>query len=120
MLTELLPPGAAPTVLAPQRLLRDDLDGREALAVYRQAGGYAEASWARTPAELIELVEESGLRGRGGAAYPAGAKWRAAEYGWPSPRLRTTCDQGRPSAALAPPSRRFLTRHPPEISLSLL
>ena len=86
MLTELLPPGAAPTVLAPQRLLRDDLDGREALAVYRQAGGYAEASWARTPAELIELVEESGLRGRGGAAYPAGAKWRAVAT-QPGPRV---------------------------------
>ena len=86
MLTELLPPDAAPAVLAPRRLLRDDLDGRESLAAYRQAGGYAEASWARTPAELIELVEEGGLRGRGGAAYPAGAKWRAVAAR-PGPRV---------------------------------
>ncbi|MGN6564323.1 MAG: NADH-quinone oxidoreductase subunit F, partial [Thermomicrobiales bacterium] len=86
MLTELLPPDAAPAVLAPRRLLRDDLDGRESLAAYRQAGGYAEASWARTPGELIELVEEGGLRGRGGAAYPAGAKWRAVAAR-PGPRV---------------------------------
>lgn len=30
------------------------------------------------PADILDRVEASGLRGRGGAAYPTGTKWRAA------------------------------------------
>ena len=29
-----------------------------------------------TPAEVVEEVTESGLRGRGGADFPTGIKWR--------------------------------------------
>jgi NADH-quinone oxidoreductase subunit F len=31
-----------------------------------------------TPAEVIETIEASGLRGRGGAGFPTGVKWRIA------------------------------------------
>ena len=45
---------------------------------YRAEGGFAglEAALAMTPAAIIEAVTASGLRGRGGAGFPAGLKWQ--------------------------------------------
>jgi formate dehydrogenase iron-sulfur subunit len=48
------------------------------LDAYRAHGGYAGLTRALTmaPAEIVNAVTESGLRGRGGAAFPAGIKWQ--------------------------------------------
>ncbi|GAA4341359.1 NADH-quinone oxidoreductase subunit NuoF [Pigmentiphaga soli] len=45
---------------------------------YRALGGYAglERALAKTPEAIIDDVLQSGLRGRGGAAFPAGIKWK--------------------------------------------
>lgn len=45
---------------------------------YKQHGGYEALSnaLAMTPSEIVDAVLESGLRGRGGAAFPTGIKWR--------------------------------------------
>ena len=45
---------------------------------YRAHGGYAGLTnaLALTPAGIVDEVTESGLRGRGGAAFPTGIKWR--------------------------------------------
>jgi formate dehydrogenase iron-sulfur subunit len=45
---------------------------------YEANGGYTglRAALARTPADVVEEVVESGLRGRGGAGFPTGIKWR--------------------------------------------
>lgn len=74
---------ASATARIAPRLLVDGLSAPESLADYRARGGYAAPSWGRAPAELLDSVEASGLRGRGGSAFPAGRKWRsvAAEPG---------------------------------------
>jgi NADH:ubiquinone oxidoreductase subunit F (NADH-binding)/NADH:ubiquinone oxidoreductase subunit E len=69
-------------------------------AAYRKAGGYrliAEClAGKRTREELTKIMEDSGLRGLGGAGFPAGRKWRlvAAE---PAPRVMAmNIDEGEP------------------------
>jgi NADH-quinone oxidoreductase subunit F len=46
--------------------------------VYKKNGGFAafkKAVTKMTPAEVTDLVKNSGLRGRGGAGFPTGTKW---------------------------------------------
>lgn len=46
--------------------------------VYRREGGYRsveKALQSMTPEAIVEEVKKSGLRGRGGAGFPAGMKW---------------------------------------------
>ena len=47
------------------------------LAEYQRAGGYEgfKKVLQMKPAEVVELVKASNLRGRGGAGFPTGLKW---------------------------------------------
>jgi NADH-quinone oxidoreductase subunit F len=63
-----------------RKLLLDKVDvpGILTYDVYRREGGYMSAEKAlkqMTPDQVTDEVKKSGLRGRGGAGFPAGMKW---------------------------------------------
>src|ERR1041384_211828 len=92
---------------------REVTPGHVDYANYRANGGYALAAGCvngqRTTAEVIAQMEDSGLRGLGGAGFPAGRKWKivAAE---PAPRLMAiNIDEGEPGTFK---DRYYLERDP--------
>ncbi len=69
---------------------------------YLAYGGYrafARSLHTMTPLEICDEVERSGLRGRGGAGFPTGTKWKTA-LGRPSDQKYMICnaDEGDPGA----------------------
>jgi NADH:ubiquinone oxidoreductase subunit F (NADH-binding)/NADH:ubiquinone oxidoreductase subunit E len=82
-------------------------------AAYRETGGYALAtscmSGARERDEVVTAMEDSGLRGLGGAGFPAGRKWKSVAAG-PAPRLMAiNIDEGEPGTFK---DRYYLEREP--------
>ena len=73
--------------MEPVLLTRDSSAGPETLDAYRESGGYEALLRARasSPRSVLDAVIASGLRGRGGAGFPAGRKWdlAAAEQATP-------------------------------------
>lgn len=69
------------------------------LAAYRAAGGYRSlaAAFDLKPEAIIETVEAANLRGRGGAGFPCGLKWRLRGLDVPQPRyLICNLDESEP------------------------
>jgi len=54
-----------------------DIEDAHRLEIAKQHGAYAtiDKLFAMKPGEVIDEVKRSGLRGRGGAGFPAGVKW---------------------------------------------
>ncbi len=82
-------------------------------ASYRGAGGYALAAACiageKSRTEVIALMEDSGLRGLGGAGFPAGRKWKLVSAE-PAPRLLAiNIDEGEPGTFK---DRYYLERDP--------
>ncbi|MGH9628546.1 MAG: NAD(P)H-dependent oxidoreductase subunit E [Bryobacteraceae bacterium] len=82
-------------------------------AAYRNAGGYTLAASCvageRKPADVIASMEDSGLRGLGGAGFPAGRKWSIVSAE-PAPRLLAiNIDEGEPGTFK---DRYYLERDP--------
>jgi NADH:ubiquinone oxidoreductase subunit F (NADH-binding)/NADH:ubiquinone oxidoreductase subunit E len=80
---------------------------------YKAAGGYALAAslldGKKDVESVIKSMEDSGLRGLGGAGFPAGRKWRIVR-GYPAPRvMAVNIDEGEPGTFK---DRSYLERDP--------
>ena len=70
------------------------------MATYRSIGGYS--AWEKIlrertpPSDIIDLVKASGLRGRGGAGFPAGVKWSFMPKGDSQRYLVCNSDESEP------------------------
>ena len=78
-------------------------------------GGYETlaASLGRNPEEILREILDSGLRGRGGAGFPTGTKWRLARQA-PADRKVVICnaDEGDPGAYM---DRTILESNPHQV-----
>lgn len=73
----------------------------ESLEDYLAAGGYEALREAlkHTPDQVIGIVKQSKLRGRGGAGYPTGLKWEITRRQATSPKyIICNADEGDPGA----------------------
>ncbi|MCW2749964.1 MAG: dehydrogenase [Aeromicrobium sp.] len=69
------------------------------LKAYEQTGGYSalKTALAMAPDDVITLVKDSGLRGRGGAGFPTGMKWSFIPQDNPKPKyLVVNADESEP------------------------
>ncbi len=69
------------------------------LSSYEAQGGYRAARKALTMSsgDIIEMVKDAGLRGRGGAGFPTGMKWSFIPQDNPKPKyLVINCDESEP------------------------
>ena len=87
--------------------------GHTTFEMYRASGGYAFAAalvdGKRDVEHVIQAMEGSGLRGLGGAGFPAGRKWRVVRD-QPAPRVMVVnIDEGEPGTFK---DRTYLERDP--------
>jgi NADH-quinone oxidoreductase subunit F len=76
-----------------------DADRPWTLGSYEQSGGYhaLRTALGMQPDALIQLVKDSGLRGRGGAGFPTGMKWGFIPQDNPNPKyLVVNADESEP------------------------
>ncbi|MFI5264592.1 MAG: hypothetical protein ACHQM6_08765 [Candidatus Kapaibacterium sp.] len=60
------------------KLILPDIPNLQEIDVYLKNGGYGDTmrkAFSMKPEEVTDEVKRSGLRGRGGAAFPTGLKW---------------------------------------------
>ena len=77
-----------------------DLPDIDQLPIYRANGGFAafeKALKTQQPADVLNTVKASGLRGRGGAGFPTGIKWNFAAAERRGPKyVMCNADEGEP------------------------
>ncbi|GIX23977.1 MAG: NADH-quinone oxidoreductase subunit F [Caldimonas sp.] len=96
-----------------QGLHHEDMPAALGLDAYRAQGGYATlqacVSGQRPVEAVLQALDDSGLRGLGGAGFAAGRKWRIVRA-QPAPRLMAVnIDEGEPGTFK---DRHYLERDP--------
>ncbi|MFD9215337.1 NADH-ubiquinone oxidoreductase-F iron-sulfur binding region domain-containing protein [Streptomyces sp. NPDC059544] len=99
-----LPGGPAGSVLG------GEPGAAESAETYLRSGGYGEAA---SPGRLLEAVDRSGLRGRGGAGFPAAVKLRSVRDGGGVPVVVANGEEGEPGSV----KDRWLLRARPHLVL---
>lgn len=99
-----------------------DVDQGWTLSVYEQHGGYSVwrdiVKQQPEPAEIIEKIKASGLRGRGGAGFPTGLKWSfMSRDGGGERYLVCNSDEGEPGTFK---DRQILTFNPHQLIEGML
>jgi NADH-quinone oxidoreductase subunit F len=87
------------TILTPALTAHWDDPTSFALQTYRGHGGYRALQMALSmqPDQVIQIVKDSGLRGRGGAGFPTGNKWGFIPQGDGKPHyLVVNADESEP------------------------
>jgi len=89
----------------------------QAIDVYEAGGGYGvlrNTLKDKSPTDVIDIVKKSGIRGRGGAGFPAGLKWsfmpREKDPNRPH-YLLNNCDESEPGTF----KDRLLVEHDPHL-----
>ena len=82
-------------------VLSEHFGNREALTLdgWKKRGGYTalEKALAMAPGDIVTMVKDSGLRGRGGAGFPTGVKWSFMKIGDGKPHyLCCNADESEP------------------------
>jgi len=73
--------------------------GRAGIEGYERTGGYSglDRALEGPPVSLLDLLDASGLAGRGGAGFPTGRKWRAVADAEGTPKtIVCNADEGEP------------------------
>lgn len=85
----------AETILLKARMVNPD---SHALVSARAAGAYRASAkaLAEEPEEIVRLVKDSGLRGRGGAGFPTGLKWTFLPKNRDATYLCVNADESEP------------------------
>ncbi|MDQ2738994.1 MAG: NADH-quinone oxidoreductase subunit NuoF [Actinomycetota bacterium] len=100
-------PTAGPAPLTPVLTRRWASPASWSIKTYRRLDGYQALPQALRvdPGQVVELMKNSGLRGRGGAGFPTGLKWSFLPQGDGKPHyLVINADEGEPGTCKDIPS----------------
>ncbi|MGE5138817.1 MAG: NADH-quinone oxidoreductase subunit NuoF [Rudaea sp.] len=99
-----------------ERLILRDLDipDLDRLDVYQKNGGYAafRKALGMAPEQVTDVVKASGLKGRGGAGFPAGVKWSFLPKGVLPRYLVCNADESEPGTFK---DRQIMERNPHQL-----
>jgi NADH-quinone oxidoreductase subunit F len=97
------------------KLLLPEIENLHRIEVYKANSGYEQARKAlkMQPEEIIEIVKQSGLKGRGGAMFPTGMKWSFMPKGNEKPKY--LCVNGDESEPGSFKDRQILEHNPHQL-----